>query len=68
MEDQDLVKKLKNLRKKWRSAATKEGKRCDYFRERNALHSAEKSMGIWIGTTGCANNLDRLIRELENEK
>ncbi len=65
MEEKDLLKKLKNLRRKWRSAATKEAKLSDRLRDRNAITSAEKCMGIWIGTTGCANDLDKLVKELE---
>lgn len=68
MEDKELSRRLRNLRKKWRTAATKEEKRCNHMIERNAITSAEKCMGIWIGTTGCANDLDKLIKELESGK
>lgn len=65
MDEKDLIKRLRNLRKKWRTEATKQGKWCNEFAERGAMTSAEKSLGIWIGYTGCSNDLDKLIKELE---
>lgn len=67
MESTVLLKKLKNLRKKWRGEVTREfnfrsGKTLGYVP--NSL-SIEKSSGIAIGYGFAASQLDKLIRELE---
>ena len=59
------LKRLKNLRKKWRAEATREEKFRIEMVKKNAYLSAEKADGIWFGYTTCANELDKLIREME---
>ena len=66
MDEKELIRRLRNLRKKWRTEATRQEKWCQDYIDKNAITSAEKSVGIWIGHTGCANDLDKLIKELES--
>ena len=63
--DEIFLKKLRNLRKKWRTEATKQAKLRDRLFEKHAVSSAEKSNGMWIGYGSCAKDLDRMIREME---
>jgi len=67
MDTATILKRLKNLRKKWRTEQTRErkfqsGERLGYVP--GAL-SLEKSVGIDIGYGMCSSELDRFIRELE---
>ncbi len=59
------LKRLKNLRKKWRTEATRQDKFRVSMQEKGASLSAEKSCGMWIGYESCANEPDKLIREME---
>ncbi len=61
-----MLKQLKNLRKKWRCEATKQYKFAYKMFDKNAIASAEKSMGIWIGFNQAANELDKVIKEMES--
>jgi hypothetical protein len=68
MERDMLLDKLKKLKRKWRTAYTKEGKMADRLFKSNAVASGEKSVGITIGYGFCLCDLEKLIRELENER
>lgn len=67
MDNKDLLKQLKNFRKKWRANKTKEDKMADALFKKGATASAEKSVGISIGYGMCASDLDKLIRTLTKE-
>ena len=58
-------KLLRNLRKKWRTEATKQRKLADRLYERRAVESGGKSVGVYIGLEQAASDLDKLIRSLE---
>jgi len=57
---------LRNLRKKWRTASTKEKKMARELFGKYAYASGEKSVGISIGFEQAAHDIDRLIRILES--
>lgn len=60
----DILKKLKNLKKKWRGEATKERKiACNFYDK----ECATESVGISIGFELDANDLDNLIRTMEEK-
>lgn len=64
MDNAELLKKLKNMKKKWRSAYTKEGKRATALFKMGAASSAEKSVGVTIGYGWCLSDLEKLIKGL----
>jgi hypothetical protein len=68
MEMEDVIKKLRNLRKKWRTEVTRERKYqqslIEKYKGMDNL-SLEKSVGIDIGYSMCSSAVDKLIKELE---
>lgn len=68
MEMEDVIKKLRNLRKKWRGEITRERKYqqslIEKYKGMDNL-SLEKSVGIDIGYSFCSSEIDKLIKELE---
>ncbi len=64
MDNQELLKKLKNLKKKWRTVRTKEDNMAAALFNKGAMASAEKSVGISIGFSLCSHDIDKLIKEL----
>lgn len=66
MDNQELLKQLKNLRKKWRTQKTKEDKMADALFKKHAVASAEKSVGISIGYGMCSHDIDRLISQIKS--
>lgn len=67
MDNNELLKQLKNLRKKWRASRTKEDKMAAALFSKGAAASAEKSVGISIGFGSCAYDIDKLIRILSKD-
>lgn len=69
MEIKEVVQKLKNFRKKWRRASTKENKFQEHLRQKYKGDYVpgcyEKSVGIDIGYGHCTGDIDNLIRMLE---
>lgn len=65
----DLLQKLKNLRRKWRREVNRERKFQQELANKNKHYcpALEKSVGIDIGYSMCANDLDKIIRAMEQE-
>lgn len=64
------VQRLKNLRMKWRREVTRERKFQQELVSKNKHYcpALEKSAGIDIGYSMCANDLDKIIRAMEQEE
>jgi hypothetical protein len=71
MDTAEIIKTLRNFRRKWRREITREHKFQQSLREQypgNYVPSCyEKSVGIDIGYGSCTYDVDKLIRKLENE-
>lgn len=65
-----LLQKLKNLRKKWRREVNRERKFQQELLSKNKRYcpALDKSVGIDIGYSVCANDLDKIIRAMEQEE
>ena len=72
METNEIIKTLRNFRRKWRTEITREHK---LQRDMRVKYSGdyvpgcyEKSVGIDIGYSSCAMDIDKLIKELEHQQ
>ncbi len=65
----EIIKQLRNFRKKWRREITRERKFQQAMAAKYPLGcpSWEKSVGIDIGYSYCASDIDKLIKKLEHE-
>ncbi len=71
MEIQEVIKTLRNFRRKWRREITRERKYqqslIEKYKGMDNL-SLEKSVGIDIGYSFCSSEVDKLIKKLEKEQ
>lgn len=63
--DQAIIKKLKNLCKKWKTERTREAKfqAGELTGYKPGSLALEKSCGIWIGYASCIRDLEALIEK-----
>ena len=70
MTTAEIIKTLRNFRKKWRRELTRERKFQNSMAQKhpNGCSSWEKSVGIDIGYSYCTSDIDKLIKKLEAEQ